>query len=175
MEDVESNFNWRSGITLNLGEGSEVTLNNAEVSYNEYISLPGDKAGLAVFTLAGSQDPPAELILKGTNSVIGNKGSGLRTSGDDDINVVVSLGATLNAYNNTSIGVKLVRNPNSLTVKNGGAVNACGNSIIVIDLFGQGSSSFFPISGERYTCDGVVNNGNGFTSCENTCPVCALN
>ena len=171
MEDVKTNFNSVDGIFLGLGADSEVTLNNVEASYNAYGSLYG--RGVHVDASVDSQDPPAELVLKGTNSVIGNKGSnGYGLYAEDNINVVVSRGATLNAYNNTGNGVQLAGtdSTSTLTVKKGGAVNACGN---YVDLDGGGSSSFFPSDGKRYTCDDdVANNGNGFTSCENTCPVC---
>ena len=173
IEDVKTNFNKGDGIFLDLGADSEVTLNNVEARYNGYDgSLYG--GGVYVDTYKDpTVVPPAELILKGTNSVIGNQGNyGLYVS--EDVNVVVSRGASLNAYINTGNGVQLADTTPTLTVKKGGAVNACGNS--GNDLDGPGSSSFFPSDGKRYTCDdGVANNGNGFTSCDNTCPVCALN
>ena len=160
MEDVKSNFNGQLGISLRLGEGSDVTLNNVEASYNAYDNH--SFGGLYVDTFA-------DVILKGTNSFIGNKGTyGLSAFGN--IKIVVSRGATLNAYNNTGNGVLLSNTTPTLTVKKRGAVNACGNDV---DLDGPGSSSFFPSDGKRYTCDDVVDNGNGFTSCDNTCPVCA--
>ena len=168
MEDVKSNFNSFDGIFLGLGGDSEVTLNNVEASYNSYGSSYG---GVYVDTLLSPQDNNAELILNGTNTVIGNEVYGFYAR--RDVNVVVSRGATLNAYDNTGNGVQLDETTSSLTVKNGGAVNACGNDG---DLVGPGSSSFFPSDGKHYTCDDdVVDNGNGFTSCENTCPVCTLN
>ena len=166
IEDVKLNFNFNYGIFLGLDEGSEVTLNNVEASYNEDVGLYFD-------TLKDTtQDPPADVILKGTNSVIGNKGiAGFYVS--TDINAVVSRGATLNAYNNTKFGVVVV-DPSTLTVKKGGAVNACGSGNDV-DLVGLENSSIFPISGKGYTCDSVLDANNEFTSCENPCPVCALN
>lgn len=91
------------------------------------------------------------------------------------MDVVVSRGATLNAYNNAEEGVYVTPNSSgsTLTVEKGGAVIACGNDD---DLVGPGTVSsdlFFPTSGKRYSCDSVAN-GNGFT-CDNTCPVCAPN
>ena len=170
MEDVKSNFNRFDGILLDLGEDSEVTLNNVEASYNSY-DLDGESGYSGVYAYADAS--PAVLILKGTNSVIGNKDGDGYGFYADDINVVVSRGATLNAYNNTGNGVQLAGSTPTLTVKKGGAVNVCGND--VVDLVGSGSSSFFPSDGKRYTCDDVVDNGSGFSSCENPCPVCALN
>ena len=87
------------------------------------------------------------------------------------MDVVVSRGATLNAYNNTDgVLVDIDSSDSTLTVEKGGAVIACGNNG---DLVGPGTVTFFPTSGKRYTCNSVAN-ANGFT-CENTCPVCPPN
>ena len=174
MEDVKTSFNIWDGIVLRLGEGSKVTLNKVEGSYNGY-----DGYGGGGVNAAASPNSQAELILKGTNSFIGNTGS-LDTYGlyaEDNINVVVSRGATLNAYNNTGVGVwfyvgSLVHGPSTLTVKKGGAVNACSNGgYDLVDVVSP--PSFFPTSGDGYTCDRVLDTNNEFTACENTCPVCA--
>ena len=195
MEDVELNFNARDGIEFEVYEGSEITLNNVESKYNGWGVYSGGY-GLFADTYYSPEDPfaPAKVILKGTNSFSGNKGEGFYMTYLFD--VVVSRGATLNAYNNTLNGVTLYTNnatefPVSLTVENGGAVNACGNGDedngavdirggcdpCVGDRPGGSTNVFLPTSGKRYTCGSVaiddVANANGFT-CENTCPSCAL-
>ena len=194
MEDVELNFNAHDGIEFYVYEGSEVTLNNVEAKYNGW----GENwQGYGLFadtdTNYSPEDPPTKVILKGTNSFSGNTGEGFYMTYLFD--VVVSRGATLNAYNNTLNGVTLYTNnatkfPVSLTVENGGAVNACGNGDedngavdirggcdpCVGDRPGGSTNVFLPTSGKRYTCGSVAIDdlvANGFT-CENTCPSCAL-
>jgi hypothetical protein len=172
MEDVKSDFNVNTGIRLNLREGSEVTMKYAEASYNGLVSTAN---GLEVaFPPFPPDSPPAKVILKDTNSFIGNKGDGAKFSHAE---VFVSRGATLNAYNNNKFGVWLdsfvgSTVPVSLTVERGGAVNACGNAWN--DLYGLGPGRFvnvyFPTSGKGYTCDSV-DDANGF-ECKNECPIC---
>jgi len=182
IEHVKSNFNIRDGILWAPDQGLEVTLNNVEANYN-------GQAGVSTYTFSSTSTSAAKVILKGVNSVNGNQRDGFeidapRGSKGGRMDVVVSRGATLNAYNNAEDGV-LVRpdaSGSTLTVEKGGAVIACGNgdepgritrSESYEDIRGPANvDAFFPTSGKRYTCDSA--NANGFT-CENTCPVCAPN
>jgi hypothetical protein len=172
IEHVKSNFNIREGILWGLYQGLEVTLNNVEANYN------GDDGVVVDAFSSITSTSAAKVILKGANSVNGNGRDGFKIDapGKVGMDVVVSRGATLNAYNNTEVGVRVKPDASgsTLTVEKGGAVIACGNGA---DLVGPGTVtsdySFFPTSGKRYTCDSVAN-ANGFT-CDNTCPVCALN
>jgi hypothetical protein len=178
IEHVKSNFNIRDGILWAPYQGLEVTLNNVEANYNV-------KDGVLAYTSYSiTSTSAAKVILKGANSVNGNQRDGFEVVGDGAMDVVVSRGATLNAYNNAEDGVRVrpdASGYSTLTVEKGGAVNACGNgdepgritrSGSYEDIRGPASNvdAFFPTSGKRYTCNSVAD-ANGFT-CENTCPVC---
>jgi hypothetical protein len=169
IEHVKSNFNIVDGILWAPYQGLEVTLNNVEANYN-------GEDGVVASTLSSTSTSAAKVILKGVNSVNGNQRDGFKIirpkQKEGRMDVVVSRGATLNAYNNAEDGVGVdidsYSSGSTLTVEKGGAVIACGN---VDDLVGP--DFFFPTSGKRYTCNSVAD-ANGFT-CENTCPVCAQN
>jgi len=170
IEHVKSNFNIGVGILWAPYQGLEVTLNNVEANYNV-------KDGVLAYTSYSiTSTSAAKVILKGVNSVNGNQRDGFKIippkTKEGRMDVVVSRGATLNAYNNAEDGVDIDSSGSTLTVEKGGAVIACGNGD---DLVGPASNvdAFFPTSGKRYTCNSVAD-ANGFT-CENTCPVCTPN
>lgn len=129
-----------------------------------------------------SESEPLKVILEKSNSFIGNTNVGFwaYTSPDAKLDVVVSKGASLNASNNIGpvppnvpSGVVLGSTSTHLTVKNGGAVYACGNKAFDLSGAEGDSNQFFPASGKHYTCD-TTEDTDGF-ECMNTCPVCELN
>ena len=178
MEDFKADFSTETGLLLGLDFNSEVIMKNVGASYSGYgLFLP-------VASYAGSLDYKSEVIFEGTNSFIGNKyelyddtGSGIVTSCGGPTcfktNIQVKELAVLNVYNNTGPGVGLYHKSSTLTVEEGGSVNACGNGN---DIVGSGDAvddQFFPDSGGvRYTCGSVSNANAGAFACGNTCPVC---
>ena len=173
MKNVKSNYNIRFGFEFALPEGSEMTMDNVEASYNGDYGM-----NLVAKDYTGDDTAKVSFKFKGINSFVGNGDDGLQVaavlgSGYGKSSVIVSKRAELNAYNNSSDGLNLESPITTLTVKKGGAVNACGNN--GNDIVGSGDAvddQFFPDNGAHYSCGSVSNTNADNFACGNTCPVC---